>query len=325
MRSSQNGHFDVVLIKGKFFRFPKDADYGGAYLPVCRKHIKNYDQLSNIEQLVVDLPKNKAVEADLARELIERGIVERYEHFGAILPHAKDVQKDETLSAMEILFQTLHDPYEILFDVMVIIASNRGEVVEMTGKYPPTVNVFQRSWLGNFLTGNTKGKFLGSISLSDIEDYIAGQSWLILRNKNWNKFSTYGNVPDFTEDWYESALYEFTKKSQDLSEKSAIETLPQSDSEPQQTPLQDVQESKLLDFLETMSQPSVQSDGKPRQARPKDSETVKAGVKISKKLAQKLEEDMACMACNCVFKGWKGVDISAETLRCPRCNQLLVI
>lgn len=69
----------------------------------------------------------------------------------------------------------------------------------------------------------------------------------------------------------------------------------------------------------------AQSDNEPRQAQPKGSKTVKAQVKISKKLARKLEEDMTCVACNCVFKGAESFDITPETLRCPSCNQLLVI
>ena len=120
--------------------------------------------------------------------------------------------------------------------------------------------------------------------------------------------------------WFES-----DNKKQDIPEKPAREPLAQRGSEPRQAHLQDAQKRKHLDFLKTLSKPLAQSDSEPRQAHPKHSKTVKAQVKISKKLARKLEKDMTCVACNRFFKGVEGVDITPETLRCPCCNQMLVI
>ena len=116
-----------------------------------------------------------------------------------------------------------------------------------------------------------------------------------------------------------------SKKKQDIPEKPARETPDHRDSEPRLAHFRDAQKRKHLDFLKTLSKPLAQSDSEPRQAHPKHSKTVKAQVKISKKLARKLEKDMTCVACNRFFKGVEGVDITPETLRCPCCNQMLVI
>jgi len=205
MRTTQFNRFNVIKINGKLFRFPIDAEIAEAYQVLNRKYIKNYDQLSEFDQICSSLPNTKSVEKDLAHEIIRLGLNKKYEMCSGSLPNA-NMTNEKSRSTIEMVADFLSNSYEELFEIINIICINRGEVAELINSNPPKIFIFANSAINNFFSGNPRGQLLGSLELGNTKDYVAGQDWIIFRHIVGDEFSHHGNAPTFTKNWYLNKL-----------------------------------------------------------------------------------------------------------------------